>query len=174
MRQYPDVARHYLLMGCGGIYTRPTLVQTVLGSCVSVCFFCRTGGFGAVFHAVLPEAAKFGYKTDPDQDYKFVDESIAILFERLRRRGVRRRDLECKVFGGANFLFSREMGVGKRNVQAAYESLARLRLRVCASNVGGDRGRKILFASHTGEVYLKFLNEKESLERLKRQGKCSV
>jgi chemotaxis protein CheD len=41
---------------------------------------------------------------------------------------------------------------------AALETLGWQDLRASVRDTGGDRGRKILFMSHTGEVFLRRLN----------------
>ncbi|MDQ7832252.1 MAG: chemotaxis protein CheD [Desulfovibrionaceae bacterium] len=154
---YPDLESVYLLVAQGGVYERPTLVQTVLGSCVSVAFFSRQAGMGGIFHALLPHSADYEKVLTTGNRYRYVDAAVAAVAASLERRGVDLSETECKVFGGASALFQGEVGVGQKNVLAAYEALARHKLRVTASHVGGERGRKLVFFSHTGEVFVKFL-----------------
>jgi len=154
---YPDLDSVYLLVAQGGVFERPTLVQTVLGSCVSVAFYSRDNGFGGIFHALLPRSADYEKVLLPGNRFRYVDAAVDAVAGSLVRRGVDLAEVECKVFGGAGALFQGEAGVGQKNVLAAYEALARHRLRVTASHVGGERGRKLVFFSHTGEVFVKFL-----------------
>ena len=51
----PDLARVYLKPGELHFATGPTVVSTVLGSCVSVTMFDRLSGAAAICHALLPE-----------------------------------------------------------------------------------------------------------------------
>lgn len=156
--RYPDHRPAFLNVAQGGIYEAPTMAHTVLGSCVSVTFFVPHRGLAAIFYALLPRACEYRLH-DPDvSPYKFVDTAILTLCARLERRGITRGEIECKVFGGASALFADEMSVGRRNVETAFDTLAELGLRVAASNVGGDRGRKIVFATGTGEIYVKMLS----------------
>ena len=158
LERYPDHTPAFLNVAQGGLYQQPTMAHTVLGSCVSVTFYVPTRGIGALFHALLPKAAEYRLhdrlETAP---YKFVDTAIETILARLARRGVTRQEIECKVFGGASALFSEEMSVGRRNVETAFSTLASFGLRVAASNVGGERGRKIVFASGTGEIFVRML-----------------
>ena len=87
-----------------------------------------------------------------------MDTAIQNIVARLFHRGVGRHEIECKVFGGASALFAEEMSVGRRNVETAFVTLAELGLRVAASNVGGERGRKIVFTTRTGEIFVRLLN----------------
>jgi len=158
LERYPDHRPAFLNVGQGGIYESPTIAHTVLGSCVSVTFFVPGRGLAGIFHALLPRAEEYRLHDPESSPYKFVDTAIRTLFARLERRGISRYEIECKVFGGASALFAEEMSVGRRNVETAFSTLAELGLRVAASNVGGERGRKIVFATGTGEIFVKLLS----------------
>jgi len=149
---YPGIQELFLMSGDGGVYTSPTAVQTVLGSCVAVTFFCPRWHIGATFHALMPHRDK-----DIDGVYRSVDSAIQQICASLFNQGVKQHEIECKVFGGANAMFQHELSVGPKNVQAAFEALASYPLRVVASHVGGQLGRKIVFISNTGEVFVRHI-----------------
>jgi len=156
LKHHANIATTYLKIGEGGVYAQPTAVQTVLGSCVSVTFFAPASGIGAMFHAFLPCP-----RTEADcvaERYKFVSTAVQTVVTSFVSKGIHRRQIECKVFGGANALLEGEYGVGKKNAQQAFESLEQCGLSFLVSSIGGTRGRKLLFLSHTGEVYLKYLD----------------
>lgn len=158
LERYSDHQLVFLNVAQGGLYHRPTMAHTVLGSCVSVTFYAPAHGLSAMFHALLPKISEYRLHDKLEATpYKFVDAAIETMFARFTRRGVHRQEIECKVFGGASALFNEEMSVGRRNVETAFETLADLGLRVAASNVGGERGRKIVFASGTGEIFVRML-----------------
>ena len=156
LERYPDHCLAFLNVAQGGLYEQPTMAHTVLGSCVSVTFFVPSRGLSAIFPALLPRAAEYRLHdhTTPTP-YKFVDTAIENICARLSRRGASRQEIECKVFGGASALFNEEMSVGRRNVEVAFATLAELGLRVAVSNIGGERGRKIYFASGAGEIFVR-------------------
>jgi len=156
--RYPDHASAFLNVAQGGVYNRPTLAHTVLGSCVSVTFYVPARGLSGIFHALLPKATEYRLHVPEATPYKFVDTAIASIVQRLLRRGAALTEIECKVFGGSSALFAAERSVGRRNVETAFAVLDSLGLRVAASNVGGERGRKIVFASGTGEIFVRLLN----------------
>lgn len=154
LESYPGIATTYIKVGEGGVYTEPMAVQTLLGSCVSVTFHHPETGTGAVFHALMPQA---GINADKDfAPFKFVDTAIDSLLSQLHGLGIKKNRLTTKVFGGAN---SQESGfvMGRRNVEAAFACLDRHGLRIASTDVGGNRGRKLLFISHTGEIFIKRL-----------------
>jgi chemotaxis protein CheD len=158
LSSFSDLDNVYLKIGEGGLYRRPTAVQTVLGSCVSVTFHDPQTRSGAIFHALLPRVSQFENPGPDLNPYKYVDTAIELLAKSFRDAGVSTARLEVKVFGGANHNTSAGLDIGVQNVNAAKDVLARHGLPVTASNTGGPKGRKILFISHTGEVYLKMLN----------------
>jgi len=154
---HPELEQYYLLIAQGQIFLRPAAVVTVLGSCVSVTFHSPKRKIGGIFHALLARSGDYVSKSPPEDPFRFVATGIHTLWAELLRMGVDRKEVECKIFGGANALLDGEMAVGKKNALTAFETLAELGLRVLASHVGGDRGRKLLFLPHTGEVYMKTL-----------------
>lgn len=143
----------------------PTMVITVLGSCVAVTMFNRRAGLSAICHGLLPRCR------DQQQcagncleGFKFVDCSIKRMVALFDRHGVHRREIEVKCFGGAD-MFSRDahkreaVSVGQQNLTAAQQVLITEGLSLKVSDVGGMRGRKILFYTDTGDVFLKRLTK---------------
>ncbi|AJE02942.1 chemotaxis protein CheD [Geobacter pickeringii] len=147
-----DLAAVYLKPGELHFGAAPSAVTTVLGSCVSVTMFERASGTAAICHALLPEG-------DKDDALRYVDTSIHRMLAMFSARGVSPARLEVKLFGGADLLGTggSRIGVGRRNVEIARRVLSTSGLAVAAADVGGTRGRKLIFYTHTGEVLLKRL-----------------
>lgn len=146
----------YLLVGRGGIYTSPTLVQTVLGSCVSVTMYCAKYRWGGIFHALLPRIGDFSASQAGGDQYRYVDSAIWQLLREFAKSGISAKSLECKVFGGASPLHQHsDASAGNRNVRVAMEVLAEQGVIVSASSVGGNGGRKLFFRTDTGLVLQK-------------------
>jgi len=154
----PDLPRVYLKPGEFHFSVSPAVVTTILGSCVSVTMFDRLGGAAAICHALLPE----GPRSDA---FRYVDSSIPGMLEMFEARGVPRRHLEVKLFGGADMIGTggSRVGVGRRNVEIAFQVLAQAGLTVVTHDVGGTRGRKLFFVTHTGDVFLKRLRQGEKV-----------
>ena len=151
-----ELPHDYLLVGQGGIYSTPTLVQTVLGSCVSVTMYCSKYRWGGVFHALLPRMGDFPGRRVSGDHFRYVDSSIWYLLREFAKSGISVNSLECKVFGGASPLHQHcDSSAGLRNVQAAMETLAEEGATVSASSVGGNGGRKLFFRTDTGLVLQK-------------------
>lgn len=143
----------HLGVGEGGFFAAPTLVRTVLGSCVAVTFYHPERRMGGIFHGLLPSWKD--YEPAPpvgNQCYRYVDCAIERLVAEFANHGVPPRQLVAKAFGGANALFQENISVAGRNAAVALETLARLGVRISASSVGGTKSRKLLFRTDTGEV----------------------
>ncbi len=154
MKPCGESPKVYLNPGELVICEQPTEVVTVLGSCVAVVFFARRQRLGAICHAMLPY-----HKGEDINEFKYVDRSVGYMLEEFRRRRVARSEIVVKLFGGADMFepgkASTSGTVGRQNIAAARNLLEGQGLTISASDVGGGSGRKIVFCSRTGDVYLK-------------------
>lgn len=145
----------YLMPGELTFTECPTLVATVLGSCVAVTFYNKRLQLGAICHAVFPWS-------QGKDNFKFVDSSLCYMLECFSVRRVSRKDIVAKLFGGADMFESlsserRGKTVGWQNVLVAREELQRHGVRLHTQDVGGEQGRRLVFNTQNGEVYLKRL-----------------
>ena len=89
-----------------------------------------------------------------------MDCTIQQMLKSFRDVGVTGRDIDIKVFGGADTLQSRTSNsIGSQNIKVTLDTLSKERLGVIAADVGDNFGRKLIFFSHTGEVFLKRLRK---------------
>ena len=139
----------------------PTKVITVLGSCVSVTLFSRKLSIGAICHGAMPQCRKRrGCHEVCEEAFKYVDCSLHYMLAKFRGYGVADSDIEVKLFGGADTLSSKkENTIGSMNVKMALEIIRQEHLRIIAADVGDSFGRKIIFLTHTGDVFLKRLKD---------------
>jgi chemotaxis protein CheD len=153
---------HYLKPGEAIIASGDSTITTVLGSCVSVTFYSPPHNLGGMTHGVLPFFPQTGRKsTEAEAVFRYVDTSIEQIVKRLTSRGITLKGLRVKVFGGADVLgkpSGSTWSVGRKNVEAALQTLARLELPIERTDVGGEQGRKIIFSTLTGQVLLKRLD----------------
>jgi len=132
------------------------LVTTVLGSCVSVCLWDPASRVGGMNHYVLPRLVASDAASP-----RFADVAMRELVQQVLHHGARRATLEAKVFGGA--CLSPGPGgrgkphLGEQNVSRALAVLQDERIRVVAADTGGGRGRKLMFSTDDGTVWLKAL-----------------
>jgi len=139
----------------------PTIVKTVLGSCVAITFRAPRLGIGAMCHPMLPHRAlRSRLHQDSAAAGRYVDSIIDELARKLDKLGASRGEIEVKLFGGADVLATAMKGasVGKMNADTAIRVLEEEGFRLVASRLGGSRGVFIEFHTDTGEVLLRRLN----------------
>jgi chemotaxis protein CheD len=138
-------------------------IRTVLGSCVAVCLHDKTKRIGGMNHYLIPvcNESKKGVSCK-SCGLRCAEKSIHALIDKMIESGCKKRNLEAKVFGGANpsVLSDERLLVGKRNVQMAKKILKENNIKIVAGDTGGSRGRKIIMKSDTGKVYLEYLGGK--------------
>jgi chemotaxis protein CheD len=130
-------------------------VTTILGSCVAVCLWDAGARIGGINHYLLPSFAGDGVASP-----RFGDISIKELLSALIAVGCDRRRFQAKLFGGACVLEAfraRKNHLGTQNVRTARELLATEAIPVVGEDVGGDRGRKLIFATGDGSAWVKEL-----------------
>jgi chemotaxis protein CheD len=147
-------ARHYLAPGGLFASDEPTLVTTILGSCVSVCLFDPAQRFGGANHFLLPH-----WVEGPHESTRYGVVAVATLIERLVALGTHVSHLRAKVFGGARVLGSASHGndVGAKNAKLALKLLAEAEVPVVAHDLGGDRSRKLVFRTSDGASWVRRL-----------------
>jgi len=142
----------------GEIYTssEPAVIETILGSCVSVCLFDPRKQTGGMNHILLPGKAELD-KFDDATRYGI--NAMEVLINSMMKLGSRRRDILAKIFGGAHIIRSiaKHMAPGQKNIRFVEEFLDLEEIPIVSRNTGGYNGRKIYFYTHTGDVFLKTL-----------------
>ena len=138
-------AKIYLKPGEFHFAVTPTIVSTVLGSCISVTMHNPERTMGAICHAVLPD------ELIPGEPYRYVDSSIAAMLRLFDRYRINRRDIEVKLFGGSDILPQGENGyrymtVGQQNILRANQIIEREQLRIHRFRRGGNPRQKASFS----------------------------
>ena len=143
---------HFLLPGAFFAQDEDCVITTVLGSCISVCFWDTKLRRGGMNHFKLPH-----WNGDGLPSPKFGNIAITKLLENLYGMGCQKRNLQAKVFGGAAVIKSASglLNVGDRNIEVARDQLAREGIPVVAQNVGGVCSRKVIFKTADGSVMMK-------------------
>jgi chemotaxis protein CheD len=149
-----EMRTHFLQPGCILVSDEPHLISTVLGSCVSVCLRDATALVAGMNHYVFPRPWS-GQRTA-----QFGSLSLSLMLRLLQERGARLERLEAHVFGGAE---NPQLGspIGGNNVRLALELLASKHIVVLSRDVGGWRGRHVVFNTATGETRVRFIEDGE-------------
>jgi chemotaxis protein CheD len=128
-----------------------TVLSTVLGSCVAVCVWDCKLQIGGMSHFLLPH--HLGRRHG--EPGRFGELAVSILIERMTEFGSRAGSLQAKLFGGAALSgTSQARALGTKNVEVARQALAARGIPVVSEEVGGERGRKLIFATDDGEAWV--------------------
>lgn len=140
----------------------PLLITTVLGSCVAVTMFHRHTRLAAMCHALMPACEKKRVCNQLCEEFsRYTSCIIPRMAEIYFERGIGAGSIEVKLFGGSHSLSidSRDsLKVGTRNLDHAKTSIKRNGLSLVKWDVGGSKGRKLLFDTYSGGVLMKRLN----------------
>ena len=129
------------------VITQPAIISTVLGSCVAVCICDSRRMVGGMNHFQLPRAR------DPKKaTARYGDAATLALIRMMIKEGSETRHLEAQVFGGACNREVCSKDVGRENVMVAKKVLAARQVRVVSEDVGGEKGRKLVFNTDTNEI----------------------
>jgi len=151
-------SKHLLFPADIFVNSTPYLISTVLGSCVSVCLHDAELKHGAINHYILPHWNGHDLAT-----MKYGNLSIIRILEELLKLGSNYKNIVAQLFGGAEIIsgMPTNFHIGKRNVRVAIEILGELKIPVIFSDTGGNRGRKIIFNTFTGEVESDLIRQRE-------------
>lgn len=158
-----EIRSLYLEAGKMVVTKKPSKIVTVLGSCVSVTLHHHVSGLSAICHALYSECPENGKETEyfmSDEALKFVDCSIERMLRPFIMEGINPEEIEIKLFGGSEILNTNitknsVLAVGKKNVETALRVLEKNHLKIKARDTGGKAGRKLIFDTETGDVFVR-------------------
>ena len=143
----PIPINYFLEPGYIFLATKPTVISGVLGSCVSVCIYDRKRRIGGMNHFQLPFTKEKHLATA-----RYGNVATVTLVQMMTDYGSKPRHLEAQIIGGAYYPKISGKNIGRENIQVARKLLARKRIRIVSEDVGGEKGRKVVFNTHTNEV----------------------
>ncbi len=133
---------------------RPSVIYTLLGSCVAVCLFDPVNRIGGMNHILMPGRADLKHYDDAA---RYGINAMELLINGIMRLGGDRRRLVAKLFGGARTLSTipEENSMGRKNVEFALEFFRTESIQLLNQDVGGGQSRRIYFHTDTNDVFLK-------------------
>lgn len=158
-RFYSEKLKKTLIMLTSGEYfatQNGEVLYTVVGSCIATCIYDEETKVAGMNHFLLPGMVH------PDEMLssevgRYGMFAMELLIGELIKLGAQRDQLQAKLFGGGKVLtFRRDDGdVTGSNIRFARKFLELEGIPTVKEDVGGKRGRKILFFSDTYRVLLK-------------------
>ena len=143
--------KHYLIPGKIFAAAQPFAVSSIVGSGVAVCLWDSVNKIGGANHFMLPEGPENG-----ENAARYANVANPALLQRMLDLGADRKSLEARIFGGSlpGISFGGEgERLGERNAQAANHFLRLNGIRVVQTEVGGTRGRKLIFQTDDGKAW---------------------
>jgi chemotaxis receptor (MCP) glutamine deamidase CheD len=157
----------------GGVHASgaPTVIKTLLGSCIAVCLWDPVRRAGGMNHFLLPDGG--GAVTDLT---RFGVHAMDVLIGATMNAGADRRRLVAKVFGGAHVLDIGEgdTSVARRNIAFVREYLEAEGFPVIGADVGGYEPRHVHFYTATGRARVKRVGHATMLGRLARRERAEA
>ena len=145
----------------GGVHAarQPTVLRTVVGSCVAVCLVDPLTRVGGMNHFMLPAPGRGTEK--PQNPARFGIHAMDLLIAAMQKAGAERHRLQGKVFGGGHVLALpiNGDGIAERNIRFIDEFMVTEGIPVVSRDLGGYLPRRIHFHSDTGKVYVKRLGQ---------------
>ena len=147
--------RHYLIPGKLFAAAQPFAITTILGSGIALCLWDSALCIGGANHVMLAEGPE-----ESDNATRYANVAHPALLQRLIDLGAEIKTIEAKVFGGSlpNCSFGNDKShLGDLNLQATMDFLRKQKIRVVQTDVGGTRGRKLVFHTDDGRSWLEQL-----------------
>ncbi len=144
----------------------PTLVWTVLGSCVAIVMHHIPTHLSAICHAQMPDRNDQAVKCSEhcpkpcinnrpgNDDFRFVSCSFRYMVREYEKKGIKLQDIKVHLYGGSEMFNFSKIGVGSKNLEIAKTMLRKHAMRISNEDTGGSTGRTIYFNTESGLVYV--------------------
>ncbi|MFQ5532301.1 MAG: chemotaxis protein CheD [Candidatus Methylomirabilales bacterium] len=140
----------------GGVHAsqEPTVIKTLLGSCIAVCLFDPSAQIGGMNHFMLPNSSDDGDRSAP---LRFGVPAMDYLIGMMLMLGATHDRFVARIFGGGHVLKSAESvpSVPQRNIDFIRKFLADAGIPVLTEDVGGGHARHVAFQTDTGRAFVK-------------------
>ena len=148
MKQELYRENYFLEPGYLYISKNPSTVSIVLGSCVAVCLWDSKLKYGGACHYLYPKA------DNKEKKAKYGDAAISALLKKMFSMSSKSKNLEAQIFGGASPLEKeqRKKICNMDNINIAKKVLKKNKVPLVSEDIGGHRGRKVIFKTDTGEI----------------------
>lgn len=143
---------HEIAIQSGGVYAsaEPSVVRTVLGSCVSACLFDPEGRIGGMNHFMLADGSGDGVPST-----RYGVHAMKVLIAAITKHGGQRSRLRAKIFGGAHVLQLQGSSgeVAADNARFVRQFLADQQIPIVAERIGGELPMQVRFETNTGRAF---------------------
>lgn len=149
--------RFFLLPGKYRISKQPEVVETLVGSCVTVCLYNKKNGHAAMNHFLQDHiSSEIGCDIG-----KYGTTATEYIINTLMKLDPVPSHYRAQIFGGAAVIktTSDKDSIGKVNSDIARKILANYGIPIIREEVGGTRGRRVRFDTSTNTVFCRFAGQ---------------
>ncbi|HEX9935044.1 MAG TPA: chemotaxis protein CheD [bacterium] len=135
----------------------PTILGTVVGSCIALCLWDGRLQIGGMAHIMMPEGN--GNRHAPPG--KYADRAVKALVDQMLKHGSSLKILTAACIGGASMFQNPKVKiepVGQRNYRVVQNELVKFGIPIVIEAVGGPSGRKIILNCSDGAVTVSTLS----------------
>ena len=137
----------------------PAVLETLVGSCVCVCLYNTKTGHAAMNHFLQDHPPK---NTHSDIG-QYGNTATLYIIKALMKSDPLPSHYSAQIFGGAAVIktTSEEFNIGKKNIDIARKTLAANRIRITREEVGGNRGRRVVFDTEKNAIFCRLAGNKK-------------
>lgn len=141
----------------------PSVLRTLLGSCVSACLFDPKQKIAGMNHYLLPDCP---LNIHPSIEWRYACRALPLLLEKMEQQGAQRQDLRASIFGGGDVVSTLGRSqVGHKNVLAAQHFFQEQGIRIINQHTSGKHPRRLYFDTQSGQIKLECLPHAENTTR---------
>ena len=158
--------------------SEPSVISTLLGSCVAACLYDINNRIIGMNHFLLSNPR---YSRDlpiyVSEAGRYGIHAMELLINEMMAKGAAKSNLRAKVFGGASILEIRKrvgnfVCVGEVNSRFIREFLDSEKIPIIAQNLGGKEGMNIHFSNGDFSVYMRRIGRNRSERVAARDREC--
>ena len=133
------------------------IIETLIGSCVSVCLYNTKTGWAAINH--------FLQDSPPSEDNcdigQYGSTATKHIINALMKADPLPSHYRAQIFGGAAVIKTNTVNndIGRKNTDIARKILTDHRIRTIREEIGGNRGRRIRFDTAINTVFCRFAGQ---------------
>ncbi len=156
-----DASYKRITIHIGGYYVskEPSVVKTILGSCISVCLFESENKIGGMNHFMLPESKDLD-NVDDYNNTRYGIYAMEVIMNEILKLGGKKSNITAKIFGGGNVLpglTSNVLKIADKNINFAKKFLSDENIPIITEDIGGNTPRKVFFFNTENKIMLKKL-----------------
>lgn len=158
------------------VSSKPIVISTLLGSCVSACLYDKKKRIIGMNHFLISgDTFPSGKDFCLSEAGRYGIHAMELLINEMMQQGARRDNLRAKVFGGSSLSRLRSDSVyriGENNSRFVVEFLYLENIPIAARDLGGTRGRVVHFCHGDYSVYVRRIRSGHNANLAQRDRHC--